>query len=153
MCEILARHYGIAPVSEFDDAIAEIESGLQKLRELGDARYKAGVADERARAIAAIQAGPGTQVRRLLIPAKKTTVVHSNARARAPKGLSRQMVERALKESGGRAITSTGVHLGAKNDAEKAVSISALRNDLRAAKKRGLCDFKDGKWYARGDKK
>lgn len=144
-------------MSDFDDAIAEIESGLTKLRAYGDARYRQGVADERKRAIEAIQGPTNNLVEAKPQPIAKTsqvrkmpvrTVLAPANRVRAPRGLAKAMIDRALKEAGGKGITSQGVADTAKNSLEKMVSVSAIRNEFRLMRSVRKVSFNEGKWYA-----
>ena len=140
-------------MTDFDEVIAQIEAGLQKLKAYGNARYKQGVADERERAIAAIQGGgKPSGSRPILISAEKARLDVTD-RVRAPRGLAREMVVRALNDAGPKGVKSVTIVENAKTPAEKMVSLGAIRNEFRLLRDDSKCELRDGAWHPIGAKK
>lgn len=132
------------------DGIAEIEAGLAKLKAYGDQRYQQGVADERARVTAAIQTPVVRKPLTRLKPASKPVV---DGRIRAPRGLAAEMVDRAYKDMSLKRFSSITIGNMAKTPLEKMVSGAALRNELRRLRDANKCEFRDGFWYRKTEKK
>ena len=70
-------------------------------------------------------------------------------RKRAPRGLAKIMVDRALalSSTGKKGITSAGVVAMAQDAAEKMVSVSAIKNEFRAARDDDRAELRDGRWW------
>ncbi|NIZ13011.1 hypothetical protein [Phaeobacter sp. HF9A] len=69
----------------------------------------------------------------------------SQERQRAPKGLARKVIQRALNENPG--LTPAEIEETAQDDLEKMIRASSYRNELRKGREAGLYEESDGKWF------
>ena len=72
-----------------------------------------------------------------------TTTIHE--RKRAPKGLVRKVIKRALAAKPG--LTPAEIEVTAQEGLEKMIRASSYRSELRKGRQAGLYRVDDGKWF------
>ena len=120
-------------------ANGNLDSLLDKLREMFAQEYQRGQQDAMRRMVDAMRAPGGRGGRR---PAGRS--VAKGGRTRARRGAARAFIERVLKEKG--SATVPQIMGSASNGDEKAVSISAIRFELYRGKKDRRYKNTSGKW-------
>ena len=117
----------------------DLDSLLDKLREIFAQEYQRGQHDALRRMVDAMRTPGGRGGRR----ATGRTVARGG-RIRARRGAARAFIERVLKEKGGATVPQ--IMAAASSADEKAVSISAIRFELYRGKKDRRYKNTSGKW-------
>lgn len=141
----------------------EIEAALEALRAMMaeelKAAYEHGKRDAKAEILAilstggALSADPNQNVVTHAVVASATTSEAADVtpadheRKRAPRGLPRILVERALHECINVGCTPTDILDHAKTDHEKMIKLSSLRSVLRTGEKDGRYRENGGVWF------
>jgi hypothetical protein len=116
-----------------------LDSLLDRLREMFAQEYQRGQHDAMRRMVDAMRAPGGGGRRR---PAGRAAT--RGGRTRARRGAARAFIERVLKEKGGATVPQ--IMASASGADEKAVSISAIRFELYRGKKDRRYKNTSGKW-------
>ena len=117
----------------------DLDSILEKLRELFAQEYQRGQQDALRRVVDAMRSPAGRGGRRAV-----GRIAARGGRTRARRGAARAFIERVLKEKG--SATVPQIMSSASGADEKAVSISAIRFELYRGKKDRRYRNSSGKW-------
>lgn len=118
--------------------------------------YRQGLADAEKRLLAAIR-GTSGEIKPSLIsgagaPADDTsTKAVIQERQRAPKGMVRKLVIRAMRECGNTGIVPARVIERATTDHERMVKIASVRSELRKGRNDGRYRDDGGRWFLARD--
>ena len=122
---------------------SDIESILNRLREVFQAQYQRGSEDAMRQIMSLAQGGPGPRAR------GAAPKLARGKKKRAPRGTAKSLVERVLA-SGARTVRQ--ITEAASSEAEKLLSGSAVRLELDRGKRDRRYVNRGGKWSLRGGK-
>ena len=132
-----------------DEVVVLVARAIEEAERRG---YERGVKDTMARIqqvvlgeVEAAKSGPGDVTSTAVVEPLITEDASPTQRKRAPKGLVRKVVQRALRERPG--LTPKEIEATARDELERMISASSYRNELRKGRDSGLYREDGGRWY------
>lgn len=138
MLEVLRCAISDAERRGYDQGVKETMEKIQRLV-LGSAAVATGSGDTD------VVDGPHDDAVDNTVDGDAAGVDAGQDRKRAPKGLVRKVIVRALRDRGGLSVQE--IHATAQGDLEEMIQASSYRSELRKGRDSGLYREDSGRWY------